>query len=164
MSMILYLRRASDEDIARIESDPESTAAFFFAETAHADGDLIDFDKAWQAVHFTLSGSEYESESPLGAMLSQGRTIGIDLGYGQPWIITSDRMRAFSEALSAMTDDDIRQRYDPAAMVTNDVYIADAFADEPEEGLHYLMQGIPALRRFANKCAETGSCALVAIS
>ena len=164
MSMILYLRRASDEDIARIEADPESTASFFFAENTQADGDLIDFDKAWQAVHFTLSGSEYESESPLGAILSQGRTVGIDLGYGQPWIITADRMRAFNDALSALSDDDIRQRYDPAAMVANDIYIADAFEDEPDEGLQYLMQGIPALRRFANKCAETGSCALVAIS
>jgi hypothetical protein len=157
MSMILYMRRAS-------EADPESTASFFFAKNAHADGDLIDFDKAWQAVHFTLSGSEYESEGPLGAMLSQGRTVGIDLGYGQPWVITSDRMRAFSEALSTLADDDIRQRYDPAAMVANDIYIADAFAEEPDEGLNYLMQGIPALRRFANKCSETGSCALVAIS
>jgi len=164
MSMILYMRRASEEEISRIEADPEQTAAFFFATSAQEDGDLIDFDKAWQALHFTLCGSEYDSDSPLGAMLSPGKTVGTDLGYGKPWVITADGMRAFSQALSALSDDEIKGRFDPAAMVANDVYIADAFADEPDEGLQYLMQGIPDLRQFSNKCAETGSCALIAIS
>ena len=162
--MILYLRRVSDDDIADLQANPERTGDFFFAERAQQDGDLIDFDKAWQALHFTLTGAEYATDDPLGAMLNEGEQVGEDLGYGRPWVITADRMKAFHEALSGISDDEIGARYNPSEMVKNDIYTADAFESEPEQGLAYLLQGVPALRQFAAKCASIGSGALVAIS
>lgn len=164
MSMILYVRRATEEKIDEIRANPGSVAAFFFEGNAHAEGDLIDFDKAWQAVHFTLSGAEYYTDSPLGALLSNGETVGEDMGYGAAWVIPHESWVAFNEALASLSDDDIKSRFDPGALVGNDIYGFDDCQEYPAESLDYLMQGIPALRSFAARCATTGSAALAAIS
>lgn len=161
--MVLYLRRASESDVERLRSAPSEIPNFFFSPEAQPAGDLIDFDKAWQALHFTLSGAEYYTDNDLGILLFDGEKIGEDMGYGAGWIIPNHRIVAFNSALSAMSDDDIRARYNPAEMSRNDIYIADAFEEDPEQGLQYLMQGIPALRQFAEKCTASNSSAIAAI-
>lgn len=163
MSMILYLRRANDDDLARLRAEPAGITDFFFSDDAATRGDLIDFDKAWQAVHFTLCGAEYYTDNPLGLLLYEGEAIGADMGYGAGWIVPPDAVKAFDQALSNLSDEAIRSRYDPQALAANDVYIADAFVEEPEEGLNYLMQGIPQLRRFAVHCAANGNSVIAAI-
>lgn len=164
MSMILYVRRATEEQIDKVRVDPASVAAFFFEADAQADGDLIDFDKAWQAVHFTLSGAEYYTDDPLGALLSDGETVGEDMGYSAAWVISHDRWVAFYSALASLSDDEIKSRFDPDGLVSNDIYGFDECKEYPEDSLDYLMQGIPALRLFAERCATTGSSALAVIS
>jgi Domain of unknown function (DUF1877) len=163
MSMILYVRRATDEQIDMVRNNPASISGFFFESGAHESGDLIDFDKAWQAVHFTLSGAEYYTDDDLGALLLNSEAVGDDMGYGAAWIIPHDRMANFHSALSKMSDEDIRLRFDPQALVDNDIYAYDDCVEYPDEALEYLMQGIPNLRLFAEKCASTGSSALAAI-
>jgi hypothetical protein len=73
-------------------------------------------------------------------------------------------MVAFQSALSALSDEDIRSRYDPKALVENDIYGFEACMDYPAEALEYIMQGIPSLRKFAERCASTGASALAFIS
>jgi hypothetical protein len=163
MSMILYLRRATEEQIAEIRSDPAAVSNFFFESCAKESGDLIDFDKAWQAVHYTLSGAEYYTDHALGALLLNSETVGDDMGYGAPWIIPHDRLAPFNDALALLSDDAIRARFDPEALVANDIYAFEECLKCPDEALNYIMQGIPALRRFAERCASTGSSALAAI-
>jgi hypothetical protein len=163
MSMVLYVRRATDEQIDEIRNNPASVSSFFFESEADKDGDLIDFDKAWQAVHFTLSGAEYYTDDALGALLLNSETVGEDMGYGPPWIISHDRIARFNEALSQMSDDAIRSRFDPQALVNNDIYGYEDCLESPDEALQYLMQGIPALRKFAERCASTGASALAGI-
>lgn len=164
MSMILYLRRASQQQLEQLRSDPPSVSEFFFAPDAHANGDLIDFDKAWQALHFTLTGAEYYTDSPLGALLYDGEKIGEDLGYGAAWIVPAAKISDFHTALSGLTDDDIRARFDPAGLVSNDIYAFEDCQNYPDEALQYTMQGVPALRAFAERCASTQSSVLAAIS
>jgi len=162
--MILYVRRVTDSELQSLKADPAIMPTFVFEPDAQARGDLIDFDKAWQAVHFTLSGAEYYSDSPLGVLLSNGETVGVDLGYGPPWVISHPSLAAFHSALSALTDEDIRSRFDPKALVENDIYGFEDCMEYPAEALEYLMQGIPSLRKFAERCASTGASALAFIS
>jgi hypothetical protein len=163
MSMVLYVRRATEDQIDSVRNNPSSVSAFFFESGADVAGDLIDFDKAWQAVHFTLSGAEYYTDDDLGALLLNSETVGDDFGYGAAWIISHERLAAFHAALSQMSDHDIRSRFDPQALVDNDIYAYEDCVESPDEALQYLMQGIPNLRLFAEKCASTGSSALAAI-
>jgi hypothetical protein len=73
-------------------------------------------------------------------------------------------VRAFRDAFAALGDAELHRRYDPAAMAAQQVYIADALANEGEEGWGYVMQGIPALRTLLDRSVETGSAIAIWIS
>jgi Domain of unknown function (DUF1877) len=160
MGMVLYVRRLAEE---AIPEDPDEFDEFFFDEDAEAAGDLIDFDKAWHALHFLLTGSADGTDSPLSLLLGKGEPVGEDGGYGPPLMVPAAGMRRFHEALAALSDEDLRRRYDPQAMLAADVYLADSLADE-EDGWDYVAQGIPALRRLAERCVQQNSGAIIFIS
>ncbi|HEY5724076.1 MAG TPA: YfbM family protein [Allosphingosinicella sp.] len=161
MGMVLYLRRVDGP----IPGDPdEFYDEFMFSEDADANGDLVDFDKAWHAVHFLLTGSADESDGPLSLLGGKGEPIGEDNGYGPPLLVSAADMSAFNDALAAISDDELARRYDADAMLAADIYLADALARDGEAGREYVFQGIPALRRFAEKCARQGSDAIVLVS
>jgi Domain of unknown function (DUF1877) len=160
MGMVLYLRRMVDD---AVPDDPEAFYEdFFFSEEAEAAGDLIDFDKAWHALHFLLTGSADETDDPL-CLYGRGRPIAEDNGYGPPLLMSAEEMRAFHDAFAVLSDDELRRRYDPKAMLSAGIYMADALVDGAE-GWDYVSQGIPALRRFAERCVQQGSGAIALIS
>jgi triphosphoribosyl-dephospho-CoA synthetase len=82
---------------------------------------------------------------------------------GPARFIPKEVMSSFNSALKNLSDEDIEKRYDPKAMDEAQLYASDIFADEGDEALDYVMQGIPQLRTFAEKCAATNSGALVGI-
>ena len=68
MEMVMYLRRASRAAIERVRNNPEELETFIFPDEAEdlTEVSVIDFDKAWQALHFTLSGNVYGPIRQLG--------------------------------------------------------------------------------------------------
>ena len=158
MGMVLYLRRVE----GRIPDDPdEFYETYMFSEEARKIGDLIDFDKAWHGVHFLLTGSTLATDSPLRLLCGMGRPFGEDNGSSRPRLVSASEMSAFNDALAALSDAELAKRFDPEAMIAADVYLADVFAEE--FGWDYVSKGIPSLRRFAQRCAERGSEAIVLI-
>lgn len=154
--MVLCLRRIEDGPLFReMAADPD--AFFEYLDTPTDAGDLIDFDKAWQALHFLLTGSAWAGEGPLTFLLHAGREIGEDAGYGPVRLASLSEVHAFRNALTELDDAALRRRYDPAAMAAQDVYLASVLADEGEEGWDYVAQSIPALRRLLDRSVETGS-------
>src|SRR6218665_2429993 len=153
MGMVLYLRRVGDEPIP---SDPDEFADFMFDEKAEEAGDLIDFDKAWHALHFLFTGSADPVDHPL-CLWGYGEEVGEDEGYGPPLLMKPEWLRELRDALAALSDEELKRRYDPQAMLAAEVYLADALVDEGEEGWEYVSQDIPRLRRFADRCVEHGS-------
>jgi len=158
MGMVVCLRGASAEDLAVLRSDPDAADGYLFSQDAYEAGDVIDFDKAWHALHFMLTGQVEETDHPLSFLLKDPERLGTDNGYGGPWILSPERTAKFHAELEKLSDEQIIERYDPAAMVAADVYLADTFADEGEEAIEYIMQGVPALRALLNRCANSGSC------
>ena len=164
MGMVIYLRRASPADIARLTSDAADWEDFAF-EQGDPVADLIDFDKAWHALHYMLTVAEYDTVNPLGIIAGNGEMFGTDEnGYGGFSIISPDAMAAFNTALSALSDEALAKRYDPAAMAKADIYLSDVFLDEGNEALEYVVQGLPRLRIFAASCAAAGDGALRILS
>jgi hypothetical protein len=158
--MVIYLRRASRADIARLTSNPESWEQFAFEEGEDR-VDMIDLDKAWHALHFMLTDAVYDTEDPLGIIARNEEQFGTDEnGFGGFAVISPDRMKAFDSALRKLDDRSLASRYDPAAMAANDIYFADVFVDDGEDALEYVMQGVPDLREFAARCASQGDGAL----
>ena len=156
MGMVVYLREVSPAQITELTQNPSNWEQFAFEEAAP--GELVDVDKAWHALHFMLTETSGPTDSPLNILSPSDDLYGADEhGFGGFSLVSPSEMKAFSVALSELTDQAIAARYDPAAMVAEDIYLGDSFADEGDEGLTYIMQGIPDLRLFANRCAANGS-------
>ena len=157
MGMVLCLRGASAYQMAVLRADADAADEFLFDEAAYEAGQIVDFDKAWNALHFMFTGSDAETDHPLSFFPDNPERIGTDNGYGGPWIYPASRVAAFNAALCDLTDEQLEARYDPAAMAAANVYLADVFVDEGPEALGYVMQSVPQLRALAQRCADTGS-------
>ena len=163
MGMVLYLRRVEDVPaLWEMVSDPD--AFYDFLNEPDATEDLVDFDKAWQALHFVLSGSAWEGEGPLTFLLYAGKEISEDFGYGPTRLASPAEVRAFRDALAALDDGELRRRYDPAAMAAEQIYLAETLADEGEAGWEYVTQSLPALRKLLDRSVETGSAIAIWVS
>ena len=158
----MYLRRATPAEIEGCLAEPAAAESFFFAdECEEHEHKLIEFDKAWQALHFMLTGQAYGAGHPLGIIADETPFVSTGaLGSFSFSVITPARLRTFADALAAIDDAELAARYDPQAMVDAEVYQAEDFLDEGSDALDYIMQGVPALRTFAAGCAAAGDGAL----
>ena len=156
MGMVAYLCRASADEVGAVRNNPDSVDDFIF-DDARA-GRCVDFDKAWHALHFMLTGEAGSTDHPLNLLVASDPELeGTDeLGFGGYWLTEPDRVRRFSAALSEISDVDLAGRYDPAAMVAEDIYLSDVFEDEGLEALPYVLQGVAGLRRLAAEAAQGG--------
>jgi hypothetical protein len=157
MGMVLCLRGATEQDLAGLRADTNAADDFLFDDDAYRAGELIDFDKAWNALQFMFTGSDAESDHPLSFFPYNPERIGTDNGYGGPWVFTPTQVKAFNSALTELSDEELESRYDPTEMVKHDVYLADSLVDDGPEGLEYVMQSVPALRALVERCAANGS-------
>ncbi|KQR83232.1 DUF1877 family protein [Sphingomonas sp. Leaf343] len=160
--MVMYLRRATPEQLGRAALEPDVVESIVFPEEySDSDSGLIDFDKAWNALHFILTGEVYGTGHPLGIIADETPFVRTgEIGSFEYSIVTPSRMAAFAAALSAVADEVLAARYDPQAMMAADVYLADVFLDGGSDALGYVMQGVPALREFAADCAAAGDGAI----
>ncbi len=158
----MYLRRATPAEIDRFLAEPAAAESFVFPDDYEEhDPTLIEFDKAWQALHFMLTGEAYGTGHALGIIADETPFVSTgDIGSFSFSVVTPARMKVFAEALAAIDDAALAARYNPQAMVSAEVYVADSFVDEGSEALDYIMQGVPALRTFAAGCAAAGDGAL----
>ena len=162
MGMVLCMRRVPDEAEFRALSSNVDALADYLNDAPEED--YVDFDKAWQALHFILTDSPYEGEPPLNFLLQAGEEVGEDLGYGPTRLADADEVKAFRDALAKLDEVDLRSRYDPERMVAADIYLADSLVDEGEEGWEYVHQSVPALRRLLDRTVETGATVAIWIS
>lgn len=151
MSMICCLREANDSVIARLLQEPEQIHGFLEEEL-----DEIDLEKAWHGIHFLLTGSQWEGKEPLCYLVAGGKTIGdIDVGYGPARALTSKQVASFNIALSGISSDNLRQRYDPQALKKAEIY-PEIWDNDPAEddALGYLVEMFEDLKAFVEKTSE----------
>jgi hypothetical protein len=118
-----------------------------------AAGETADLDKAWHGIHYLLTGTAWEGDPPLNFLVSGGRAVGdIDVGYGPARVLTSDDTRKARDALRALTDDDLRARFDPSDMIEKEIYpeIWDRTGPD-DDTLGYLIEYVQILRRFLDQ-------------
>ena len=115
---------------------------------AREEGDEGDVDKAWQAIHYLLTGTAEPTDSLLGFLCSGGTTIkDTDVGYGPPRAYTSAEVVSIATELSVLDRDTLHRRYKPEEMDKQDVY-PQIWARDGEEGFEYAWQHFEGLRSF----------------
>ena len=135
-------------------------------ELTEGEGDLGDLDKSWHGIHYLLTGSADESGTPLQFLVAGGTDVGDeDVGYGPPRAFTSAEARAIASALSGVSDDELRSRFAPEAMMRAEIY-PEIWDRDPKDDdtLGYLMEYVAILREAMATVTSRGHGLLVVLS
>ena len=125
----------------------------------------LDLDKAWQPLHFLLTGTAWEGEEPACYLVRGGEELVEDdeLGYSSIRALTPHQVRDFDEFLRNLSHDTLRQRFDYERMVALDIYAKPR--GRKKAGAHdevvHLLQAFDALRSFVAATAKEGVGAIV---
>jgi len=163
MGMVGSFRRISARDLARLYADPDAATEFLGGEGDDTGFDPfadLDVDKAWHGIHYLLTGSAEEGEPPLDFIVRGGREIGEDLGYGPARGFSPAEVKNIAAALSGVSLDQLRSRYDQNEMQRLQIY-PDIWRREPDEGLAYVTQYFDELKEFITGGAKEGEALIV---
>lgn len=150
MSMIGHFLAVPQTELEALRADPEQIDEFLFTE--HED-DALDIEKAWHGIHFLLTSQVGPAAGPLGhVVFGQAPISEEDLGYGPAMGTDAADVAAIAAALDGVTDDELRARFDPAAM--DEVY--PNIWDEGDEAMDYLATHLQSLRAFYRDAAARG--------
>ena len=130
------------------------------------EGDLGDLDKSWHGIHYLLTGTADESGTPLEFLVAGGTFVGDeDIGYGPPRVFTSAETRAIAGLLATVTDDELRSRFAPDAMMRAEIY-PEIWDRDPtdDDTLGYLMEYVAILREAMTTVTSRGHGLLVVLS
>jgi hypothetical protein len=122
MPMIGYLRPVSDAEIVRLLANPAQVTRFLYG--SDADGcERVGLDRAWHAIHFSLTGSRLGGAEPLNFLVDEGTPVGdVDVGYGPARVLSSVEVRAIADALSRISPEDLSHRIDLARFDEEGIY------------------------------------------
>lgn len=74
---------------------------------------FVDLDKAWQALHYLLTGVARDGEGPLAFLLKGGTPVGDeDLGYGPARAFRAPEVAAIADALANESPRSLLPRFD----------------------------------------------------
>jgi hypothetical protein len=119
-----------------------------------------DFEKSWGALHYLLTGTEWEGEPPLN-FLMHGREL--DARDGDAPLITHDSAatRRIADALAGLSDEEARRRVNVEEMQQLNLHPGNW--DDPQH-VEYLIEDFRRLRGTVSGVAQRGLGLLVNIS
>lgn len=127
-------------------------------ELSEGEGVATDLDKSWHGLHFLFTGTDWKGDPPLNFIVAGGVELkGIDVGYGPPRIFRASEVSTISKALAALSEKELRGRFDPAAMKQLNIY-PEIWDRDPEDDdtLGYLLEYFETLKKFMKDAVERG--------
>ena len=113
-------------------------------------------DKAWQGIHFLLTGSDWEGDGPLPFILHGGREIDEDLGYGPAHGFSSAEVKEIDRSQAMVDPAALFHGADPAEFTRLEIY-PDIWAREPKEQcIGYVTEYLIELKKFVSDTAQSG--------
>jgi hypothetical protein len=164
MSMIGNFVSLQEEQLQALIEDPGSVEAFLHPEDSDDDepANHLDVDKAWQGIHFLLTGEAWGGTPPLSMAVLGGTEFGGDVGYGPAHYLTSSQVLEVAQAFMKVSRSELTKRFSPAAMSEAAIY--PEIWDEGEEALDYLLGYYDSLVLFYQEAASRGDAVLQYIS
>lgn len=132
----------------------------------------IDLDKAWEPLHFLLTGTAMEGEEPACYLARGGEELveAVDEGsndeesaYSSIRVLTPEQVAAFDRHLSSLITDELRRRFDVDRMVELRIYSNRRGAKTPanDDGtLDHLIETFEELRTFVRDTAAADAGAI----
>ncbi|GGX86194.1 DUF1877 family protein [Massilia dura] len=147
MSMIGRFLAVPQSELDALRAAPGKITELLF-DTRY--DDALRVEKAWHGIHYLLTGTVAAGKWPLANVIFGRTPIGEeDLGYGPALGTDAADVPAISAALEAITDTELRARFDPDSM--DEIY--PNIWDEGDEALDYLIEHLQNLRGFYRDAA-----------
>jgi hypothetical protein len=84
---------------------------------------FVDLDKAWQCLHYLLTGSARDGEAPLNFLVRGGTPVGEeDLGFGPARLFRPLQVAAIADALAVVTQPQLLARFDLQKLEKLEIY------------------------------------------
>ncbi len=131
------------------------------AATGRPKGKVLDLHKSWHLLHYLFTGSAGETAPPGGLLLSGGKEIGEDLGYGPARLLKPSETKIFAAFLATLSLDQLNQRLDLNQMAKLELYAVSPNADELQEEIALYF---PKLKDYVEKAAARGDGLLIWLS
>jgi hypothetical protein len=144
MSMNLTLKQASEMELARMAREGVDEEMLMAARGA------LDLDKSWHLLHYLFTGSAWDGPLPAATLLSGGREVGEDLGYGPARVLTPKETKEFAQYLGMQSETQLAKKINMPAMQRLDIYAADQ--DSADDLNHYF----PQLKSYVSDAASKG--------
>ena len=132
----------------------------------------VDLDKAWEPLHFLLTGTAMEGEEPtcylarggdeLAELLDDERSDDESV-YSSIRVLTPEQVAAFDRHLSSLSIDELGRRFDINRMVELRIYAKRRSTKAPADDtrtLDHLIEAFEDLRTFVRETAASGAGAI----
>lgn len=162
MGLTCSLQRISENELDELLQNP----AYFeeFCERKVSASHFCGIDKAWHGLHFLFTGTAYKGEEPLCFLLVGGTLVAGEYEENAMRALRPAQVKDFSGAISQLSPEELRARFDPAAMTEADIY-PEIWERDPREDdtFGYLLQDFHSLRKFLEKAAAANDAVLISI-
>ena len=127
----------------------------------------IDHDKAWEPLHFLLTGSNATGgDEPACYLARGGEDLDSDLdddAYSSIRALTPEQVASFDRHLGSLTLEELRRRFDVDRMTELRIYSRprrSKRSDDDGETLEHLLEAFEELRAFVRETAASGAGAI----
>jgi len=123
MSMIGYFLLTETDSLEALLKEPTTIYEFLESSMEEGGGDFVDIDKGWHLLHYLLTGTAWEGETPLNFVVTGGKDIGEeDVGYGPARAFTDNEVRAIADALDRIDREQLLKRFNGQEMNELEIY------------------------------------------
>ena len=181
MSIEASYRRVTPEELARLQSDASAAESFFGTSLEDLDDPVkllarmeeqessdryLSIGTDWHALHFLLTGDgELKPHPlpppPLGNIVQGGTETQWACTYGHVRSLTPDEVRAAAEALSKISDDELRARFSVASFNAAQVYPHGKRARWTDEAAESVFENYSRVVEFFMSAARDGDMILL---
>ena len=178
MGVVLSLIRVSPETLTILNGNPRAVADFVYGDPKLAPGvgflsrlfgkkeevvavpkrsagDEIDLDKLWDILNFLLTGGNKNDDHPLSFLGRKWPPLcNLPDLLGPPMAIDAGAVNRFSDALKAVSDEDLLATFNSEAMVKSRVYFKEFLENDATEVKAELLVWIQELRPFIGHAAS----------
>ena len=162
MSMGGMLRQLEELQLAHLVENPDEVLDFLDSEVLASQE--LDLDKTWHGLHFLLTGEAWDGEEPVCYLLAAGEQIGDeeehDAGYGPARGLSVSQVKAFAKALTAISEQELRSRYNGQQMMALEIYPR-GWEEEPDEMREWLLASYDKLQHFVVQTAANNKGLLI---
>ena len=164
MGMVGKFAAVTPKQLQSLIDEPSQTVDFLYSkEVDDKPTGQLDIDKAWQGIHFLLTGEPYSNESFLAKAIFGGTEVGDDVGFGSARYLTPEEVNQVAVALRDVSTEDLAERYIPRAFEEANIYPAGIWESEGSVALDYLLSNYESMAAFYELVAARGDAILLFI-